>query len=246
MSDVEVLPPDERGVCQLTLNRPDRANAMDPDLVEPLLDCLETAAVDGTRLLVLRGAGQNFCAGFDLSGHEAASDGNLALRFIRIELVFQRLSAAPFLSVACVHGAAYGAGADLVAACDYRFGIVSSRFRFPGYRFGVALGTRRLAAIIGAAAAQDILMSGRVIQEDEAKSRGLLTHVLDGDAADAEIDRLAAGLAALDTPAVAALVTGTRRAADDLDRDLATLVRSVAQPGLRDRLRRYAETSQRK
>lgn len=243
VSAVEVVPPDERRVCQLILNRPERANAMGPALVEPMLACLETAAVDGTRILVLRGTGSNFCAGFDLSGYEVESDGDLSLRFIRIEQVFQLLSSAPFLSIACVNGAAYGAGADLVAACDYRIGVGSSRFRFPGYRFGVALGTRRLAAITGAAVAQDILISGRVIRDDEAMACGLLTHVLDADAADSEIDRLSKGMTALDDPSVRTLVTNTRRPFGDADHDLAMLVRSVARPGLRERLGQYAEAA---
>ncbi|MCU4161950.1 enoyl-CoA hydratase/isomerase family protein [Acidiphilium sp. AL] len=242
MSAVEVLPPDERGLCHVILNRPDRANALNVELVEALLACLEAATGDGTKLLILRGAGANFCGGFDLSGYEAESDGDLALRFIRIEQVLQRLSSAPFLSVACIHGAAYGAGADLVAACDYRLGAESSRFRFPGYRFGVALGTRRLAAIIGATVAHDILISGRVMQADEALTCGLITHCLDGHAADAEIDRIEKGMVALDTLSVATLVANARRPSDGADYNLAMLVRSVARPGLRERLRHYAET----
>jgi enoyl-CoA hydratase len=246
MNSIEVLPPDARGVCHITLNRPDRANAMGEGLVESLLTSLEAAASDGTRLLVLRGAGANFCGGFDLSDCETQSDGDLAMRFIRIEQVFQRLSMAPFLSIARIQGAAYGAGADLVAACDCRLGNASARFRFPGYRFGVALGTSRFTALVGAATARDVLLTGRVVAADEALARGLLTDVLEDDAAEAEINRFAAGVAALDMPSMATLLASTRRALDDADRDLATLVRSVVRPGLRDRLRRYAEASRRK
>lgn len=241
MSAVEILPLDARGVCQVTLNRADRANSMSPELVEALLACLERAAEDGTRLFVIRAAGANFCGGFDLAQYETESDASLAMRFVRIEQALQCVATAPFVSVACVHGAAFGAGADLVAACDHRLGSASSRFRFPGYRFGVALGTRRLAAIVGATTAQEMLVSGRVVASDEAAACGLLTHVLDDGEAEAAIDRLADGLAALDAASAETLVTNARRFGGDADRDMAMLVRSVARPGLRDRLRRYVD-----
>ena len=76
---------DDCGVARLTLNRPDKANALSADLVEALLAALEAAAGDGTRLLVLDGNGKHFCAGFDFGGYETQSEGDLLLRFVRIE-----------------------------------------------------------------------------------------------------------------------------------------------------------------
>lgn len=78
--------------------------------------------------------------------------------------------------MALVHGAAYGAGAALVAACTYRVSAPTARFRFPGFRFGVALGTRHLAHIVGAQHARSILLANRVVSAEEEVAIGLATH----------------------------------------------------------------------
>ena len=80
-------------VTRLTLNRPDKANALDAEIVEALLGGIETACAGGTRLLVLAGAGRHFCAGFDLSDLDTISDGDLLHRFCRaIKQVSRRQS----------------------------------------------------------------------------------------------------------------------------------------------------------
>ena len=90
MSD-ELLRKHENHVTRLTLNRPQKANALSAPLVEALIDAVEYAATDGTRLLILDGAGSHFCAGFDFTDAQAQSEGDLALRFIRIETLLQAL-----------------------------------------------------------------------------------------------------------------------------------------------------------
>jgi len=149
MSD-ELLRKHEGHVTRLTLNRPQKANALSGALVEALLDAVEYACTDGTRLLVIEAAGDHFCAGFDFTGYQDASEGDLALRFIRIETLLQEIHHAPFETLAFAHGRNFGAGADLVAACSQRIAAPGSTFRMPGLRFGVVLGTRRLAARVGA------------------------------------------------------------------------------------------------
>ena len=79
MSD-ELIRKHEGHVTHLTLNRPQKANALSGALVEALLDAVEYACTDGTRLLILDGAGEHFCSGFDFSDFQASSDGDLALR----------------------------------------------------------------------------------------------------------------------------------------------------------------------
>ncbi len=133
-------------VIELVLNRPDKANALDAGLVEALLVAVARAANSGARLLALRGEGRHFCAGFDFSDLDQQSDGDLLHRFVRIEQLLQALHHAPLTTLALCHGSALGAGADLVAACDWRIAAPTTRFRMPGMRFGIVLGTRRLAA----------------------------------------------------------------------------------------------------
>ncbi|MDQ6525094.1 enoyl-CoA hydratase/isomerase family protein [Nocardioides sp. LHD-245] len=189
---------DRGDVWTVTLDRPERANALSAELVEALHDVLDEAATARPEALVLRGNERHFAAGFDLGGLAAETDASLALRFLRIGLLLERLIAAPFRTVAVAEGAAVGAGADLVLACDHRLVAPTVTLRFPGAEFGVALGTVRRAEL-GAA---------------------LTTGV---PAALADV------LAAEPPP----------RPPHDADADLAALARSVAVPGLRERIAAY-------
>src|SRR5574340_1128802 len=94
----ELIRKHEGHVTYLTLNRPQKANALSASLVELLLDAVEYDCTDGTRLLILDGAGDHFCAGFDFGGYHEQREGDLALRFIRIENMLQEIYNAPFES----------------------------------------------------------------------------------------------------------------------------------------------------
>src|SRR5215510_10227806 len=132
-------------VIELVLNRPDKANTLDARLVEALLAAVARAANSGARLLTLRGEGRHFCAGIDFSDLDQQSDGDLLHRFVRIEQLLQALHHAPLTTLALCHGSALGAGADLVAACDWRIAAPATRFRMPGLRFGRPARRRRAA-----------------------------------------------------------------------------------------------------
>lgn len=232
---------DSAGITRVTLNRPDKANALDASTVEQLLAAVDTACTDGTRMLVLTGSGKHFCAGFDFTGIEAQSEGDLLLRFVRIEQLLQAIWHAPMATVALVQGGAFGAGADLVCACEQRIGTPTSRFRMPGLKFGLALGTRRLAERIGRRYAQLVLGASAVFDADEA----LKMRFLDSVVPDAEWPELTRTL--LD--AATALAPEARRrlnritAADTRDVDLAELVRSAASPGLKNRIQAFRSGS---
>jgi enoyl-CoA hydratase len=99
-------------VTELVLNRPDKANALNARLVEALLDAISHAATTDAKLLLLRGEGRHFCAGFDFSDLDHQSDGDLLHRFVRIEQLLQALHHAPLTTLALCHGSAFGAGAD--------------------------------------------------------------------------------------------------------------------------------------
>lgn len=124
----------------VTLHRPECANALSAHLVETLHAVLDDAAHARPEALVLRGNARHFAAGFDLGGLEHESDATLTWRFLRIGLLLERLIAAPYRTIAVVEGAAIGAGADLVLACDHRLVAPHVTLRFPGSAFGVALG----------------------------------------------------------------------------------------------------------
>ncbi|MEQ9329953.1 enoyl-CoA hydratase/isomerase family protein [Thalassobaculum sp.] len=229
------------GIVQLTLSRPERGNALGPDLVEALLDGIDRAGSEGARLIVLRGAGRHFCTGFDLSDLDSLSDGDLLLRVVRIETLLQAVHHAPVPTVAIAHGATTGAGADLLAACQHRWALAGTRFAFPGAGFGLALGTRRLALRVGSDATRDLVGTGRRIELDEASELGLVSRVVAADAVEAELDALAATLA-VDRETIARINALT--VPDTRPADMANLVASAARPGLKARITAYVAALQ--
>jgi len=240
MSD-ELLRHHENHVTRLTLNRAQKANALSASLVETLLDAVEYAATDGTRLLILEGTGAHFCAGFDFTDVQAQSEGDLVLRFIRIESLLQALYHAPFETLALAQGRVFGAGADLVACCSLRVAAPDTTFRMPGLRFGVVLGTRRLVHRIGAERAREILSTSRTFGSEEALACGFLT----GIATQTEWPGVIAGAqsSAQELAPAATAALRRRTVTDSRAEDLMELARSVSTPGLKERIRRYRETS---
>ncbi|WP_182375993.1 enoyl-CoA hydratase-related protein [Nocardioides sp. WS12] len=186
-------------VWTVTLDRPERANALSADLVEALHGVLDEAADARPEALVLRGNDRHFAAGLDLGDLDGETDASLAHRFLRIGLLLERLIAAPYRTVAVADGAAVGAGADLVLACDHRLVDPAVALRFPGAAFGVALGTVRRAEL-GSALTTGVPASLADVLRDERPTRP----------------------------------------PHDTDAELAALARSIAVPGLRDRIAAYA------
>lgn len=221
----------------LTLNRPDKMNALSATLVEALLEQVAEAGRTGIRLLVLKGNGRNFSAGFDFGGYEAQSEGDLLLRFVRIEQLLQALAHAPFDTLALAHGRNFGAGVDVICACGRRVGDPAATFRMPGLSFGLVLGTRRYAERVGGSKARLVLQEGRVFDAPEALSDGFLTAIA---ATDAWSDTVAtASEAAMRLSPWAGAALNRAAARDTRADDLADLVASAARPGLKDRIRAY-------
>ena len=225
------------GTATLSLNRPDRGNALGPELVEQLTDAFDRALATGARLVILRGEGRHFCTGFDLSDLESLTDGDLLLRVVRIEALLQRIHAAPVSTMAIANGRTFGAGADLFAACDHRIALAGASFAFPGPAFGLVLGTNRLANLVGRDRARAMLLAGTEVPAAAALAAGLATAVLDAEELPAAIAAAAEAASRLDPATVAALHRRTSRAADDAD--LAALVRSAARPGFKQRILDY-------
>jgi len=218
------------GIVTLVLERPERGNALSAPLVESLLAATAQAAADASvHTLILRGVGRHFCTGLDLSDLEQTSDGELLHRLVRIETLLAALWHAPLRTVAVAQGRTWGAGADLFAACEERIALPGCTLRFPGAGFGIVLGTRRLAERVGADVARRIVVEASEVDADEALRIGLAS-------AATERSWTAPRIAA----ATAAAVRAATRA-DHRDADLAALVRSAAEPGLRERIAAYRD-----
>lgn len=227
----------EAATATLTLDRPERGNALGPDLVAALDSAIDAALAGGARLIVLRANGRNFCTGLDLSDLDALSDGDLALRVLRIELLLQKIHALPIPSLAIAQGRVFGAGADLFAVCDHRLALGNASFVFPGPAFGLVLGTARLAALVGEGPARQMLLSGTVIDAPSALASGLASALVADDGLDGAIADATRAANRLDPITVAALHARTKQA--DYAADLAALACSVARPGLKERIQKY-------
>lgn len=231
------------GATRITLNRPEKANALDEAMVAALLDAFAAAREDGTRLLILDAAGKHFCAGFDLGNLDDCSDGDLMLRFVRVETALQALYHLPFPTLALAKGRAMGAGADLFAACSRRVVAPETQFRMPGLAFGILLGTRRLAARIGADAARRIQNETRAFDASEALALGFATDIAEEPGWPPVIDAATAAANALAPEATAALFRAT--APDTRAEDMADLAASAARPGLKQRIQAYRDAIKR-
>ncbi|MEM7206922.1 MAG: enoyl-CoA hydratase/isomerase family protein [Pseudomonadota bacterium] len=225
----------DHDLLTLTLNRPDQANALNESMVETMLETLSNAG--DIRLCVIKGAGNNFCGGFDLSHIESESDGDLLRRFLRIETLLQTIHHAPFATLALAHRNIVGAGADLMAACWKRVVTQDAKIRMPGWHFQLALGTRRLAAIVGNDHARDILVDTRTVLAHEAQDIGLVTTI----AATEEWEKIVADTLArtksLPLQSLNSLLAITRT--DTNTADIASIVQTAGQPGLKERILAY-------
>jgi enoyl-CoA hydratase/carnithine racemase len=163
----------------LTIDRPERRNAIDGPTAERLADAYAAfAADDGARVLVLTGAGGvSFCAGADLTAIETFAprldDPGGPLGFTR------RIPAKP--AIAAIEGWCLAGGLELALWCDLRIATETSTLGFPERRFGVPLidgGTQRLPRIVGLGRALDLILTGRLVDAAEALAHGLLTEVV--------------------------------------------------------------------
>lgn len=229
----------EGDVRTLVLNRADKRNALSAELVDRLLDAVHEAAAQSVKLLVLRGEGRNFSAGFDFGDLDSSSEGDLLLRFVRIEQLLQAVATSPCMTLGLAHGRNFGAGADLFAACRHRIATADASFRMPGLKFGLVLGTRRLGELIGAAQAAALLEDAATFDAARALELGFVQRLVEPADWPGAVTTLADKARVLDDWSRAALydALATNRA----DTDLATLVRSAARPGLKERIARYLQ-----
>ncbi len=227
-------------VVILTLNRPERGNALDAVTVEALLAAIARAPGEDAGLIVIGGEGRHLCTGFDLSGLDQASDGDLLLRFVRIELLLQRIYELPVPVMALAKGRVVGAGADLFCAAQHRIAAPEATFRMPGWRFGVALGTRRLADRVGNDVARLLLLEDRTFDAELARAIGFATDIAPEPSWPKAI-ATASGGNALTRDAAASLLGLT--VARHAEADMAALVESASRPGLRQRMQAYRDAA---
>ncbi len=183
MSDRLKVELDEHGVLTLQLNRPDKRNAIDTAMVDALLNELENADLDaGVDVVVVRGAGKDFCAGADLAELLASADNTpeqTAAHAARLGDVFIHMRDLPKPVVAIVHGNVLAGGCGLATACDMVLAHEYAVFGYPEVQRGFvpAMVMAMLTRAVGEKVAFDLVATGRTLSASEALSIGLISRV---------------------------------------------------------------------
>ncbi|MDE1172093.1 MAG: enoyl-CoA hydratase/isomerase family protein [Parvibaculaceae bacterium] len=183
----------EGGIDWVTLNRPDSLNALNPAMVDELLDYFQSLYMDhSVRVVVLKGAGKAFCAGLDLKERSNAPDASRSgpaaglVSQRRISEIVMRMRRCPQAIVSLVHGPACGGGFALALASDIRIAGESARMNAAFIRLGLSacdIGVSYfLPRLVGVSVASELMMTGRFINAERALRVGLVSEVVpDGD-----------------------------------------------------------------
>ena len=199
----------DAGVLTLTLDRPDKRNALSTPLIDALHAELERADLDpAVRVVVIRGTGKDFCAGADLDELLASADLDLGANeasALRLGGVFERIRALAKPVVAVVHGRALAGGAGLATACDIVLAGAGAQFGYPEIQRGFvpAMVMAILRRLVGEKRAFDLVATGRLVTAAEALELGLVSRVVADGKLEKEWEKLAKGLAAQSGTAMA-------------------------------------------
>ncbi len=190
------------GIGILTLNRPEKHNALDDQLVREIGDAIEACQTDDSvKVLVIQGAGKSFCSGGDLKGNSFLTAGSIREReqclkmLHRIPLGLRKL---PQPVIGAIHGMAVGGGMDLALNCDIRIASTDAKF---GMLFGqIGLmpdggGSYQLPRLVGTAKALELLFTGDLIDAQEALRIGVVNQVVPREELEEKTLKLAGRLA---------------------------------------------------
>ncbi len=178
-----ILVAEDGPVRTITLNRPERRNAMTPEMQMELIAAFEETATSKCRVVVLAGAGDAFCSGLDLSALEGSQDETAAdhrAEAERIARLFLSLYELPMPTIAAVHGAAIAGGSGLAFICDFTLAATNAKFGFTEVKIGFvpALVSAFLALQLGDKRCRDLLLTGRVFDAEEALRLGLVNEIV--------------------------------------------------------------------
>ncbi|MCP4968945.1 MAG: hypothetical protein GY926_27420 [bacterium] len=257
MSELLSLEGDARGVYTLTFGRPEVRNAFNPQAFTEIADaCGVVAADDSARALVITGEGVAFSAGGDFDSLQALLDGDTA--FAEAELRHANdgvlaLAGLEIPTVAAINGDAFGGGAAVSLATDFRIMSNTARLGFVFARLGLAGAdtgaTWWLSRLVGPARAMEIVTLGAVFSADEALSKGLVTEVAPASTFEEAVDRFTDRLSALAPMAargnkLAFLGIEDRSIAEQLDHEAAIQARVIGSSDFREGLAATREKRQ--
>jgi len=183
MNDKTVQLAFDSGVATLTLNRPDKRNAISYELIEDLILALEEVRKSSAGILILTGAGKAFCSGMDLDNLKAligrTPEQNLEDSRTMVSL-FRSLYEFPKPTIAAVNGAAIAGGTGLALLCDFTLAVPEAKFGYTEVRIGFvpAIVSTFLLRQVGEKIARDLLLTGRIFDAPEALKMGLINEIV--------------------------------------------------------------------
>lgn len=190
------------GVARITLNRPERLNAMNPALIDAAVEAIREAADDpAVRVVILTGAGRGFCVGGDLSSGDLGGKVALQRRTARLRQSMrsaQLLHEMPKVTIAAINGACAGAGLSWACACDLRYAASSAKFATAFLNAGLSGdfgGTWTLPRIVGEARARQLYLLAERFDAGAAECYGLVAQTLPDEHLAAHVERIAQRLA---------------------------------------------------
>ncbi|WP_065330694.1 crotonase/enoyl-CoA hydratase family protein [Tritonibacter mobilis] len=194
MYDTLTLTRDDRGVATLTLNRPEKHNAMSGQMLQELQDAARALAADrSVRVVVLTGAGKSFCAGGDLAWMQAQMDADAETRAREARVLAEMLNllnTLPQPLIGRLQGNAFGGGVGMASVCDVAIGVDSLKMGLTETRLGLIPATigPYVIARMGEARARRVFMSARLFDASEAVELGLLSRAVSADSLDAAVE----------------------------------------------------------
>src|SRR6266850_7861025 len=173
----------DAGIATITLNRPDKRNAISFELIDDLLRALDEVAKSDAIVLVLTGSGKAFCSGMDLDNLKAligrSPEQNLKDSETMVRL-FRSLYEFPKVTIAAVNGAAIAGGTGLALLCDFALAVPEAKFGYTEVRIGFvpAIVSTFLLRQVGEKIARDLLLTGRLFDAEEGKRIGLINEIV--------------------------------------------------------------------
>src|ERR1700726_2399569 len=173
----------DAGVATITLNRPEKRNAISFELIDDLLRALDEVSKSEAIVLILTGAGKAFCSGMDLDNLKSllgrSPEQNLQDSQTMVQL-FRSLYEFPKVTIAAVNGAAIAGGTGLALLCDFTLAVPEAKFGYTEVRIGFvpAIVSTFLLRQVGEKQARDLLLTGRIIGAEEAARIGLIKEIV--------------------------------------------------------------------
>ncbi|TMA75064.1 MAG: enoyl-CoA hydratase/isomerase family protein, partial [Deltaproteobacteria bacterium] len=199
MQDDVLLTAREGDVVTLTLNRPEKRNAMTMPMLTALRDAFrELAAATDVRAVILTGAGKAFCSGLDLKEMGLARRDDGSVEYPDIEDALHELEHCPLPTIAMMQGDAIAGGLELALHCDLRIAGASARMGMPLARIGLVVPyalTQKLLDTVGTPMTKELLFTGALLDAESARRAGLVTRIVPDDELTAATRALAAEIA---------------------------------------------------